>query len=159
MKKNIYEILEEFKAAKTEDDKRRVLANNATPDFVGFLQCAFDPRVKFVKFPIPTPVATKYAGEGEYRPMNENIPAGMGYTNMANAIKKTYLFIDGHPKRPTTLTPEKTCDLLVQILESLESREAEMYIAMLQKKVKVPALTKALIEKTFPNIFQIPVNV
>jgi hypothetical protein len=157
MKKNVYEILDEFKAAKSEDDKRRVLVRNATPDFVGFLQCAFDPRVKFVKFPLPTPVNAKYGGEGEYRP--DYAPAGMGYTNMGNAIKKAYLFIDGHPKRPPALTPEKTADLLIQILEGLEAREAEIYLLMIEKKVKVPALTKALIEKTFPNIFQIPVNV
>jgi hypothetical protein len=146
MKKNVYEILDEFQKAKSETDKRQILVNNATPDFVAFLQLAFDPRIKFVLKETP-----------QYKP--SNVPAGMGYTNMGNAIKKTYLFIDGHPRRSPNLTEEKTKELLINILEGLEAREAEMFVAMVHKKVKIPGLTKALLEKTFQGIFEVKINV
>jgi hypothetical protein len=144
MKKNVYEILDEFKNAKTELEKRQVLVKNATPDFISFLQLSFSPSVKFS------------LNEAEYKP--SNMPAGMGYTNMGNAIKKSYLFIEGHPKRAPNLTVEKTKILLTQILESLEAREAELYIAMLKKSVKIPHLTPKLLEKTFPGIFESPIK-
>jgi len=144
MKKNIYEILDEFKAAKNETERRKVLVDNATPDLIAFLQLAFSPSVKFT------------IKEAAYKP--SNAPAGMGYTNMGNAIKKSYLFIEGHPKRAAALTEEKTKLLLTQILESLEAREAEMYVAMLKKQVKVPNLTLKLLEKTFPGFLETPIK-
>jgi hypothetical protein len=146
MKKNIHEILDEFREAKTETAKRQVLVDNATPDFVAFLQLSFDPRVKFLVKEIPP-----------YKP--NNAPIGMGYTNMGNAVKKAYLFIDGHPKRNPDLMEDRQNKVLIQVLESLEAKEAELFVAMLKKSVKVPQLTKTLIEKTFPGIFEIKINV
>jgi len=144
MKKNVYEILDEFKAAKNEHDRRKVLVDNATPDFIAFLQLSFSPKIKF------------WVKEAKYKPSNS--PAGMGYTNMGNAIKKSYLFIEDHPKRNANLTEEKAKVLLTQILESLEAREAAVYLEMLNKKVKVPYLTLALLEKTFPGFLETPVK-
>ena len=152
MKKNVYEIFEDFKNAKSEREKKQVLVDNATPDFVGFLQCAFDPRVKFLKMEIPE----AGIGASKYKP--DMVPPGMGYTNMANAMKKTYLFIENHPKRNGDVKPERLKLLLIQILEGLEAREAEMYLAMISKQVKVPGLTPKLVKETFLGIFETPIQ-
>lgn len=146
MKKNVYEILEEFKKAPGEIAKRQILVNNATPDFIAFLQLAFDPRVKFDVESIP-----------KYNP--SNMPAGMGYTNMGNALKKAYLFIENHPKRQAGLKPERREQILIQLLESLEGREADVFGQMLRKTLKVPYLTNKLLEKTFPGIFELPIRI
>jgi hypothetical protein len=142
LKKNVYEILDEFRNAKDERAKRQVLVDNATPDFVAFLQLSFNPHIKFTVKDIP-----------KYNP--SPMPPGMGYTNMGNAIGKTYLFIEGHPKRPN-LTDKKQTELLIQVLESLEAREAEVYTQMITKSVKVPKLDLKLLEKTFEGFLNTP---
>jgi hypothetical protein len=145
MTKNIYEIFDEFQKQKNETDRRKVLLKYHTPMLVTFLQLAFDPRIKFTVKEIP-----KYKPQG-------HLP-GMGYSTMGPALKKAYLFIEGHPRRPN-LTPKKQDVLLIQLLEGLEDREAVAYSLMLQKKVDIPYLTPKLIEKTFQGIFDIKVNV
>lgn len=141
---NIYEIFDEFQKGKNEIERRQVLIKHKSQMLTTFLQLAFDPRVKFAIKEIP-----------KYKP--SGMPPGMGFTTTGPALKKSYLFIEGHPERPV-LTEERQEQLLVQILESLENREAVAYGLMLQKKVEIPYLTPKLIEKTFPNIFSIPIK-
>jgi hypothetical protein len=117
MKKNLHEIFEEFDVAKGERAKRQILVDNATPDLIGFLQGTFDPRVKFI-----------YNKDNLPKFKDLITPIGMGYTNMGNAVKKSYMFIEDHPKRAPTLSKEKMDEVLIQLLESLEPKEARLYI-------------------------------
>ena len=137
--KNIYEIFNDFKEATTKKDRIDALRKNDSWALRNVLQGAFDKRVKFSVTKIP-----------EYN--TEDVPPGMSYNHMSYALNKAYLFMEGNPRTPPALTEQRRDQLLIQILESLEKPEAEVYINMLKKDLKVPYLTEALVNDAFPNL-------
>jgi hypothetical protein len=136
--KNIYEVLDEFKTAKTKQDRIGVLRKNDTWALKSVLQGVFHPDVKFnVKIP-------------EYK--KEDVPPGMSYDHMTSALQRAYLFQEGNPRTPPALTEKRKIELLIQILESLEPKEAEVFANMLKKDLKTPYLTEALVNEAFDGL-------
>ena len=136
--KNVYEVFDEFKAAKTKQDRIGVLRKNETWALKSVLQGAFHPDVKFnTKIP-------------EYK--KEEVPPGMSYDHMTSALQRAYLFQEGNPRTPPALTDKRRTELLIQILESLEPKEAEVFVNMLKKDLKVPYLTEALVNEAFDGL-------
>ena len=137
--KNIYEVFNEFKKVKTKQERIESLRKNDSWALRNVLLGVFDNRVKFSITKIP-----------EYK--TEDVPPGMSYNHMSYALGKIYLFMEGNPRTPPALTEQRRDQLLIQILESLEKPEAEVYINMLKKDLKVPYLTEALVNDAFPNL-------
>ena len=138
-KKNIYEVFNEFKFAPSKDTRLGVLQSNDSWALRNVLMGAFHPNIKFLIKKIPT-----------YK--KENVPPGMSYNHMTDALSKVYLFMENNPKRPEALTEKRMNELLVQILESLEPKEADVYIAMMLKDLKVPYLTAKLVNEAFKGL-------
>jgi hypothetical protein len=115
-----------------------VLKNNESPTLILFLQGVYNPNIQFDVKNIPS-----------YKKL-EDI-AGMGYSNIELEIKRAYLFQKHHPKRPRELSDERQEQLLIQILESLEPREADLFANMLLKKINVPTMSKLLADSAFPG--------
>jgi hypothetical protein len=136
---NVYEILDQVENAPDDTTRINILRYNQTPALKDVLLGAFNPYIKFVIKEIP-----------EYK--CEDMPPGMSYGNMATALDKSYLFIEGHPRTPPNLTYERKIQLLQQQLESLESKEAEVFANMILKDLKVKGLTKELVNEAFPDI-------
>lgn len=132
------EIIDEFKNAKTKQDRINVLRKHDDPRFRTFLKAAFDPKIQF-DTPIP-----------RYRPSVE--PAGLNYTYLDSEMSKLYRFVKNHPSRPAGLTSEKQKQLLVVILESLHKDEADLLVKVLQKKLEVNFLTPNLINEALPGV-------
>jgi hypothetical protein len=86
----------------------------------------------------------------DYR--KEEVPAGMSYNHMTDALSKIYLFMENNPRTPPALTDKRRMELLLQLLESLEPPEAEVYIAMLLKDLKVPYLTPKIVNEAFKGL-------
>ena len=78
--------------------------------------------------------------------------SGMAYNNMTQVMDKMYLFMKNNPRTPAGLTEKRKNELLVQILESLEPKEADVFMGVLLKDQKVPYLTEALINEAFPGL-------
>jgi hypothetical protein len=136
--KNIYEVFNEFKTTKTKQDRIGVLRKNDSWALRNVLVGALNPNVKFnTKIP-------------EYK--KEEVPPGMSYDHMTSALQRVYLFQEGNPKAPPALTEKRKEELLIQILESLEPKEAEVYANMLKKDLKVPYLTEALVNEAFAGL-------
>jgi hypothetical protein len=139
MQRAVYEIFEEFNKAKTEIERKTVLLKHA--DNMGLklaLKLAFHPQMKFmIKVP-------------EYKPMIT--PDSMGYTNLGYVLKKCYLFLEGHPHRPQNLSEEKMKNLMIQLMEGLEPKEAKIFESVVNKKLGVKYLTENLVQKTFPGL-------
>lgn len=136
--KNIYEVLDEFKAVKTKQERIEVLRKNDTWAMKTILQAVFHPNVKFnIKVP-------------EYNKVD--VPPGMSYDHMTSALQRAYLFQEGHPRTPPALTDQRKNELLIQILESLEPKEAEVFSNMLKKDLKTPYLTEALVNEAFQGL-------
>jgi hypothetical protein len=136
--RNIYEVLDEFRTAKTKQDRIGVLRKNDNWALRNVLQAVFHPNVKFnVKVP-------------EYK--KEHVPPGMSYDHMTSALQRAYLFQEGNPRTPPALTDKRKEELLIQILESLEPKEAEVFANMLKKDLKTPYLTEALVNEAFDGL-------
>lgn len=136
--KNIYEVFQEFTSVKTKQDRINVLRKNESWALKSVLQGAFNTNVKFnVKVP-------------EYNKVD--VPAGMSYDHMTSALQRAYLFQEGNPRTPPTLTEKRKEELLIQLLESLEPKEAEVFANMLRKDLKVPYLTQALVNEAFEGL-------
>lgn len=141
--KNVYEILNDFKSAKTKADRIKVLRDNDTRVLRDVLIGTFHPGVKFTVKEAP---AFK----------REKMPAGMAYGHMTDALSRIYLFMEGNPRVPAGLTEKRKTEILIQILESLEEPEADVYLGILKKDLKVPYLTTALVNEAFEGLLPQP---
>jgi len=138
-KKNIYEVFNEFKMAPSRDTRISVLQSNDSWALRNVLMGAMHPDIKFVIKKVP-----------DYK--KESVPAGMSYNHMTDALSKIYLFMENNPRTPPALTDKRKSELLVQLLESLEPQEAEIYVAMMLKDLKVPYLTPKLVNEAFKGL-------
>lgn len=137
--KNVYEVLDDFRNATTKQDRLDVLRRNGSFAVKSILQGAFDPRVKFTIKEVP-----KYN--------KVDVPPGLSYSHMTDALSRVYLWTEGNPKRPVGLTEKRSTELLLQLLESLEPKEAEVFANMIRKDLKVPHLTVKLVNEAFPGL-------
>jgi len=137
--KNVYEVFDEFRNASSKKERIDVLKRNDSWALRNVLIGAFDKRAQFTINKIP-----------EYK--KEDVPPGLSYNHMSYALSKSYLFMKDNPKTPVGLKEERKIVLLIQILESLEPREAEVFANMLTKDLKVPYLTEALINEAFEGM-------
>lgn len=137
--KNIHEILDEVALRKTKQEKIAVLQHNQGWALKNILQGAFDPRIQFTVKDIP-----KY---------NRMIaPIGMGWSSIHQELGRAYLFEANNPKTPPTLTEKRKNEILVQILENLEEKEAELFAGMIKKDLKVKGLTYDVVKEAFPEL-------
>lgn len=137
--KNIYEIFEEFESASSKESKIAVLQRNNTETLRNVLQGGFHPAIKYVIDYIP-----------EYT--KSDSPPGMGYSSIESEFRRIYLFVEGSTRVDPNLPLERKMQILAQILESMESKEANIFAQMIMKKIKVKGLTPALIQEAFPGL-------
>lgn len=141
MIKNVYEILNEVANAKTDEDRKAILYYNNNYGLRQILKAAFDPKIKFVIKKVPP-----------YKP--SDAPIGLSDTNLHKEVNRLYLFEEGNPGVSPNLTQQRKEQLLVQMLESLEAKEAVVLSNALLKNLKVPGLTKKIVEEVFPNLLK-----
>ena len=61
------------------------------------------------------------------------------------------MFQKGHPTAES-LTPRKSEELLIQLLESIEPREAEVVMGIFRKDQGVKGLDYKFVKEAFPNL-------
>ena len=128
--------------AKSRKDKKLLLAKYKTNNILKyFLVGAFDPTIEW-----------DYGGIiPEWK--KDDSPIGLSETSLFTVIPKVGIFMKGNPKAKG-LHAEKLTEILTQILESMHPDESEMFIQMLQKKLKVNGLTEKLILEVFPDLYR-----
>lgn len=137
--KMMYEIFDMFEMAPSKQDKINVLRSNGTYTLRSVLKGTFDPNVKFVIEKVP------YYGVSD-------APVGMGYTTIAQELSRAYLFEENNPRVDPNLSYDRKEKILIQILEALEKREAEIFMNMLLKNQKVKGLTYKIVKEAFPDL-------
>lgn len=137
--KNIYEIFEEFEQRTSREDKIAVLRYNSSWALQNILKGTFDPNVQFVFESIPF-----------YQPSDS--PPGLGYTSIHQELGRVYLFEKNSPRVNPDLTLARKEQILMQMLEAMEAREAEIFMNMLLKKQKVKGLTYGIVKEAFPDL-------
>lgn len=136
--KNIYEVLNDFKKASGKNERLEILRKNDTYALRQVLLGTFE---KGIEFDVEIPKFNR-----------EKIPAGMSYSHMTSVLDRVYLFVKDHPRRPAGLSTQRQTELLIQILESIEEPEADVFIGMLKKDLKIPYLTPSLVNEAFPGL-------
>jgi hypothetical protein len=104
------------------------------------LKGTYDPNVKFTIDRVPL-----------YKP--SDAPIGLGYTNIHTELDRVYLFEVNNPRTSTNLSDKRKEQILIQMLEAMEKREAEVFMNMLLKKQKVKELNAEVVKEAFPNLF------
>ena len=139
MRKNIYEVFEEFAKADSKQDKINVLANNWTPTLKLVLQLAYRPEMewKFKDYP-------KRYKKPDTKP-------GISYATLDTELKRLYMFRVGN-ETAEKLSPKRAEEILMVLLESLEPREADVVIGIFKKDLGVKGLTLKFIRENIPDV-------
>jgi len=137
--KNVYEILDEFEQADGKKEKIQVLQNNMSNILAGVLQLTFNPNIDWYIKEVPESYSPK------------EIPAGMSYARLSTELRKLYLFQKGNPTADN-LTEKKREQLLVEYLDNLEPREAEVIMGIFNKDLGVKGLNAKFIKENFPQL-------
>lgn len=138
--KNIYEIFDDYEKAETKQDRIDVLKRNDCFALRQVLKGSFSPDVEFIIDRVPY-----------YKP--SDAPAGLGYTSINLEMHRVYLFQKDHPKANPDLTPDRREKILIQMLEAMEAREAQIFMNMLLKKQNIKGLNAKIVQEAFPDLF------
>jgi hypothetical protein len=137
--KNLYEVFDEFEEAKNKEQKLAVIEKNLSKTLVEVLTYTFHPDYQWLITEMPD----------SYK-IPDTFP-GISRCQLSTEIRKLYLFQKGNPSAEQ-LTSEKRIQLLLQLLESIEPREAEVVIGMLSKDLGVKGLNYKFVKEAFPNL-------
>lgn len=123
-------------AAQPEDvaDRIKILHDNDSPSLRQLLFLMWGPT----KFLLPE-------GKPPYTPYTaEQVPY-----RLYNEMKRLYLFLEGgHP----TLAQNKREQLFIELLESIDPSDAELLIAIKDKKTPWKKLARNVVMKAFPDL-------
>lgn len=139
MRKNVYEILDEFAAAPTKVEKLNVLAKYWTPTLRRVLELTYHPDIKWKVTDFPP----------NYKV--ENIPVGMGVSSLDTELRRLYLFQEGNATAEH-LTERKRIELLTSLLEALEPREAKVLIGIFKKDLGIKGLNYKFVRDNIPGV-------
>ena len=137
--KNIYEVFDEFEQASTKQEKMAVIEKNLSKTLVEVLQFTFHPGFQW---------------KVKEMPENYKVPdtkPGISISQLSTEIRRIYLFQEGHPEAEK-LNPRKRHELLIQFLEGIEPREAEVVMGIFKKDQGVKGLNYAFVKEAFPNL-------
>ena len=137
--KNIYEIFYEFEMATSKKEKLAVIEKNLSRTLIQVLELAFHPDYEWLIDEMPN----------EYK-IPDTLP-GISRCQLSTEIRKLYLFKKGDATAEK-LSDEKRKQLLLQLIESLEPREAEVVIGILSKDLGVKGLNYKFVKEAFPQL-------
>jgi hypothetical protein len=138
--KNIFEVLDEFEMAESKKDRMAIIEKNLSKTLVQVFELTYHPNYEWLITEMPD----------NYKIPNDVLP-GITSAQLSNQIRKMYMFRKGDPMAEK-LTPQKRNELLLQILESLEPREAEVIIGIFRKDLGVKGLDYKFIKEAFPQL-------
>ena len=135
----IYEIISEAKKAATLDEAMLVLKKYNTETLEQVLYYAYHPKAQWYINEFP---------KDFHKP--DTYP-GISYTNLYTELRRLYIFQKGHPNADG-LTEKRRHELLLQILESMEPPEAEVFVNIMKGDLGIDGLTWQKINEYFPNL-------
>lgn len=137
MKLSIAQVLKQANELDTLEKRRNFILQNDSPAIQAIIKHCFDPSIKFA---LPE-------GKAPYVPSDGDRLEGRLY----NEIRKLYLFTEGgHPG----LTKLKREQLFIDLLESIHPEDAELLVAVKDKKMPYKHISPNLIKKTYPGLIE-----
>jgi hypothetical protein len=129
----IPEIFEKAGESSKKEEKQNILRLNRTPALMTCLYMCYHPSIKFGT-KIPT-----------YK--KEDAPTGMAMNSLYAEAKRLYIWRSDY-----VLDQGRKDQLLVQLLESLDAKEADLVEQIFKKKLKYKGLTYNFVAETFPEL-------
>ena len=133
------DIFENFGVFADDESKVTHLQKNDSPALRQLLGAAFNPEFKF-QVEIPP-----------YKPTTD--AEGFATNNLLIEYKRLYVFLES-----SKATPQRRKEILWQMLESIDARDAKLLVNVLQKNLSEYGLTPEIVNKAFPGTIP-PVSV
>ena len=140
MSKPLYELFDDFEKCKNKKERMGVIGTNLSQTLVDVLQLTFHPDFQWKVKELPD----------NYRIPNDVLP-GITFDSLHHQLRKLYMFRQGDPVAEK-LTPKKQQELLFQMLNALEPREAEIIMGIFSKDQGVKGLDYKFVKEAFPNM-------
>ena len=135
MKLGVAEILEKTSGMTSRSDRIRMLQENNSVALQTVLRGAFDPTVKWL---LPE-------GDPPYKPNDLVDQEHIFY----HECRKMYLFVEGGNPDLKQLRREA---LFVQLLETVDAKDAKLLLAIKDKHLPYPGVTPDIIKEAFPGL-------
>ena len=135
MKLGVAEILEKISGMTSRSDRIRMLQENNSVALQTVLRGAFDPSIKWL---LPE-------GEPPYKPNDLVDQEHIFY----HECRKMYLFVEGGNPGLKQLRREA---LFVQLLETVDAKDAKLLLAIKDKHLPYPGVTPDIIKEAFPGL-------
>ncbi len=126
--KTMYEIFDEFENAKSKKERMQVIGDNLSQTLVDILKLTYHPDFKWKIKELPE----------NYKVPTDMLP-GITHDSLNAQLRRLYMFLEGN-QTAETLTDKRRNELLIQMLESIEPREAEVLLGIFQKDLGVKGL-------------------
>ncbi len=135
MRISVYELLEQ--ADKIEDINQRVnfMVSKFTPIEINLIKLSYDNRIVWLLPP----------GKPPYKP--SNLP------DQHNRLRQEYRKLNRFLEGSQPLKQHIRENLFIQILETLDAKDAELLISIKDKKLLFKNLSLKVMKKAFPNYF------
>ena len=138
--KFLYEIFDEFENATNKKERMQVIGQNLSQPLVDVLKLTYHPQFKWKVKELPD----------NYKIPTDMLP-GLTYDSLNAQLRKMYMFLEGNATAET-LSATRSKELLVQMLESIEPREAEIILGIFQKDLGVKGLDYKFVKEAFPDM-------
>jgi len=138
--KPLYEVFDEFEEAKNKKERMDVIGKNLSPMLVEVLKLTYHPNYQWMIDDIP-----------ENYKIPQDVLPGITHDTLNNALRRIYIVQKGH-YTAEALTPKRRNELMIQMLESLEPREAEIIAGILRKDQGVKGLDYKFVKEAFKDM-------
>jgi hypothetical protein len=140
MEKPLYEVFDEFEQASNKKERMDVIGRNLSKTLVDVLQLTYHPDFQWVIKELP---------EG-YKVPTDMLP-GITHDSLNSQLRRLYMFRIGDPTA-ANLSVRRRTELVTQMLESIEPREAEILLGIFQKDQHVKGLDYKFVKEAFPQL-------
>ena len=138
MKHSISDILKKASNAETDQQRIAVLRQFACPALNAVLQMAYEVKLKILLPP----------GKPPYTPS----PYLDQYNMLMKEVRKFYLFLDPSCGGNPNLSKTKREMLFIQMLECIDAEDAKLMIAVKDRTIPYPNITRILVNEAFPGL-------
>jgi hypothetical protein len=138
--KSIFEVFDEFEQAKNKKERMSVIERNLSQTLVDVLQLTYHPDFQWKVKELPE----------NFKFATDVLP-GITFDNLSSQMRRLYMFKVGDPTAEK-LSEKRSKEILLQILESIEARDAEIILGIFQKDQGVKGLDYKFIKEAFPDL-------
>ena len=138
--KALYEVFDDFEMAKNKKERMDVISKNLSQTLVDVLKLTYHPDFQWKIKELPE----------NYKVPTDMLP-GITHDSLAHQLRRLYLFQVGN-ETAENLTDRRRNELLIQMLESIEPREAEILLGIFQKDLGVKGLDYKFVKEAFPQL-------